>query len=56
MGLDTIATIVFAVALILLSVAKSAVIAGRANGVSLRPPKWLVRFILGERNNYATRP
>jgi hypothetical protein len=53
MGLDTIAAVIFAVVLISLSAAISAVIGGRANGISLRPPKWLVRFILGERNNPA---
>jgi hypothetical protein len=47
MRLDTIANIVFAVVLILLSAAIFAVIKG---GCALGPPKWLGRFILGERN------
>jgi hypothetical protein len=46
MGLDTIGAIMFGVIVILLTVAKTVVIAGRANGVSLRPPRWLERFIL----------
>lgn len=37
MRLDTIATVIFAVVLILLSAAISGVIGGRANGVSLSP-------------------
>ena len=52
MGLETIAAITFAVVVILLSAAIFAIKGGRALGT----PKWLVRLILGERNNPTTRP
>jgi hypothetical protein len=44
--------IVFAVVLISLGVVRGVVSAGRPNGVSLRPPRWLKRFVLDERNGH----
>jgi hypothetical protein len=52
MGLDTDGAIIFGVAVILLGVAVTAVKGGGANGVSLRPPRWLKRFILDEPNSH----
>jgi hypothetical protein len=49
-GLDRIVAIVFGVVLMVLIIPKSLVMAGRANGVSLHPPGWLVRSILGQRS------
>ena len=55
MRLDAIVLIVLVMLWVVLSIAKGIIIAGGPNGVTLPFPKWLVRFVLGERQTPRAR-